>query len=505
MSSISILPTIIKDPFADFLEQKNFKTQLMLFDITNKNQKAITEELLNIIPFKSDPDEILNLIFKACSVEAIPILVKSMKELFPSLQLSPYNQLQKKIVKLSNDDFSIFDFFKKYTLDENYLIKEKLQRYENKIYFKKITSLSETKIGPDQFTLNFLWVNLNPQNRFKNEAQNIFNDGLNLDQNDSCIWDPFKLSIIKQSKKDFDEYDLYSWSKIKKTFIYKLSKWADHNPKCTLNLWYDSSLVTVKAKKKTEKVLRKISESRDVTINLKDIRKLPNLTGELENSLHPGTQLYFRVDLLKVLIAHYMMTSSHVKEKYFVFSDIDVEPMSSAYLFDRQTLHFLSHNGYVFDTGNMKLKMSFENSFFIFNKENQKLIEMHHKYLIEKVALKITKFRTKEYDKYTRKKNYLRVHTIYNQYFPFQLETQYLLKIEKYVIRPRKPVICPISKFYMATHFRKSDFKKEKFRFIGESNIPYTKYGRAYDKKNKIKAERQIPELIDWKSEPLED
>ena len=45
-----------------------------------------------------------------------------------------------------------------------------------------ISSISTPVLASD-YSLNFLWVNLNPQDRIQDIAQNIFKDGLNLSEN----------------------------------------------------------------------------------------------------------------------------------------------------------------------------------------------------------------------------------------------------------------------------------------------------------------------------------
>ena len=53
--------------------------------------------------------------------------------------------------------------------------------------------------------------------------------------------------------------------------------------------------------------------------------------------------------------------------------------------------------------------------------------------------------------------------------------------------------------FNFGGNFSNSDFQAEEFRFIGDSNIPYTRNGRN----SKNYSEGQIEELVKRKAEPL--
>ena len=119
-----------------------------------------------------------------------------------------------------------------------------------------------------------------------------------------------------------------------------------------------------------------ISQSRKVNLQLRDIRRLSNIKGEIENSLHPGTHVYYRVDLLKALIADHMISSPEERAKYCVVSDVDVKSMPPQQLFDERTIGYLSSKGYVFNRVGMT--GPFENSFFIFNREKDDLQKTHY-------------------------------------------------------------------------------------------------------------------------------
>ncbi len=356
-----------------------------------------------------------------------------------------------------------------------------------------IYRLSRTPILSSDYSLNFLWVNLNPQDRIKDMAQNIFGDGLDCSENAECIKDPKALRAFEGNEESLEKEDLENWKKIKKSFAYRISRWADVNPGAQINLWYDSSLVTQKAQQKTFEMMKSISESRGVNLKLKDIRQLSNIGGEISSSLHPGTQVYYRVDLLKALIADHMI-SSEESPKYCVVSDIDVQPMPPQQLLDQRTVDYLSSNGYVFNR--VDLMSNFENSFFIFNKENENLKKVHYETIIKRTATHITLLRKYPIGAVLRPDFILDAQYVFKQYPNFQRRMK---ELDDELGDPRKVVKCPKSQFNFGSNFSKSDFQAEEFRFIGDSHIPYTRNGRNY----KNYGEGQIEELIKWKAEPL--
>ena len=469
-----------------------FKRKIRFYDSYDKTPQQ-TAELFKNIPKCLDLGELVEFIFKECSPYKIPSFLEGVLIAHPSLTLSPFDQIRKAVIE--DEDHS---------LNNNWLL-EKLKTHD---CMDKITQCydfayemnhpyiypkSQTIIMPSDYNLNFLWVNLNPQDRIQDIAQNIFKEGLDLSENATCIKDKRSLSAFEEKENSLKNEELENWNQIKKSFTYRISKWADVNPGSDINLWYDSALVTQKAQQKTFEMMKSISQSREVNLQLKDIRQLPNIEGEISNCLHPGTQLYYRVDLLKALITDYMMSSSEQSAKYCIVSDIDVEPMPPQQIFDQRTLDYLSHNGYVFNRLGFG---DFENSFFIFNKEKKDLQRIHNEFLIQQAATMITELRAYPINTCFRPEYTLGAQSIYNLYYSFREQVG-----ERRKFASRKVVKCPASQFKFGGSFSKSDYRAETFRFIGDSPIPYTRKGRNFAQWGH--EEKQIEELIHWKAEPL--
>ncbi|MCX6990780.1 MAG: hypothetical protein NTX49_06950 [Chlamydiae bacterium] len=353
---------------------------------------------------------------------------------------------------------------------------------------------SPTPPALSNYTINFLWVNLNPQDRIADVAQNIFKNGLDLSENAECIKDPRALRELEATEATLEGEALTNWTQIKKSFAYRISKWADAVPGAQINLWYDSALVTEKARHGTFEMMRAMATSRGVDLQLRDVRQLPSLTGELENSLHPGTPVYYRVDLLKVLITDYMMSSPRESSKYCVVSDIDIEPMSTEHMFDKRTLDFLSSDGYVFNGGN-------ENSFLIFNREKEGLQETHSEIMIKPIIETLTDLRTHEIREPPFSEAIPGSQFVYKYYF--YLRNAIGVSRNAFGRGAGKVVKCPMSQFYGGGSFSTSDHQKETFRFKGTSNVPYTNWGRNNQPHTFSPEESPIDALKSWRAEPL--
>jgi len=419
------------------------------------------------------------------------ILVK-----YPSFNLSSFDQLRRRIVEdadlMMNND-SVNAFLLENGLDGDPTHLQKCHNLAYRINHPYIFPLPKVEVLSSEYTLNFLWVNLNPQNRMLNSSQNIFGHGLEPAENAKEIQDPTLLRELEQNSEHLSHEALQNWFNIKESFTYRLSKWADLHKDATIYLWYDSALVTQTARQKTDEMLKSISLSRGVQLSLRDVRSLTNMDEELRLSLHPGTALYYRVDLLKALIGDHMISSSEESAKYCVFTDIDVEAMPVSQLFDERTLEYLNTKGYVFNR--LCVAGHFENSFFIFDKEFDEFRQKHRESIIEATSKHITNLR------YFPTIHPLSTELIMDSQFVFGLYRRMRKEINDLddEFSPRKVVKCPKSQFATTGAFRDSSFQSETFRFVGDSKIPSTKWGRNHQEWREV----PIPWLKHWKEEPL--
>lgn len=483
------------------LSLQEFKKKLKNFDICKKSPEQIAVDLFKLAPENLNLNEIVNFIFDERDHNGIPTFLDALLLAYPMFSLSPIDKIRKIILedlqyRLTND--SLITMLREYGLDTD---EDAIAACYDQAYYMNHRSLcrvSKTPVLAHDYNLNFLWINLNPQDRIQNLAENIFKDGSELSENAECIKDPAALRFLEETEESLKGEDLENWTKIKNSFTYRLSRWADVNPGAQINLWYDSALVTQKAQQNTFEMMESISKSRGVNLKLRDIRQLPNIQGEIENCLHPAVPVYFRIDLLKVLIADYMIGSTEENGKYCVVTDIDVQRMNSQQLFDHRTLGYLSSNGYVL---NRVGTSGFENSFFIFNKEKENLQKIHYKYIIQRTESYITSIRRDPINISYSASLTLGSQFIFSQYLRFlESMNEDFSHLSSDKNSPRKIVQCPSSQFGSG-QFSEGDHQKETFRFIGSCNIPYTRFGRNFDISNYN--ERKIEALIDWKAEPL--
>lgn len=138
-------------------------------------------------------------------------------------------------------------------------------------------------------------------------------------------------------------------------------RWAKGNPSAQINIWYYSPMLSDDSSQLNNSIefLQKQSP-KDLKIAFKDICSIrdKNCTAIQEKYLIPQTELFFSIDVLKLMITLHRIYAK--SDKYTVFSDIDVVPLSEEMLFDNRTLAQLDLSGFV-----VAASAPFENSFQI--------------------------------------------------------------------------------------------------------------------------------------------
>ena len=194
-----------------------------------------------------------------------------------------------------------------------------------------------TSLIPHKYTINLMWVN----RKLKKDQKYI--------------------------------YPVHGKLELHKKFLNHIYKWAEVNKKSTVYLWFDSLLTPHKAVKKTKKIISEYIEDRGgknmAPIILRDVRSLPEVKKHPE-VFSDKTPIFYRVDLLRV-IAQVHDVSKEVTQN-FVYSDLDIEPISKKEIFDVETLHKLEKFGIVMTYH--PIWLGFENSFSIVGR-NKKLLE----------------------------------------------------------------------------------------------------------------------------------
>jgi len=139
-------------------------------------------------------------------------------------------------------------------------------------------------------------------------------------------------------------------------------EWMKKNPHATFYFWYDSASISIEQLRNTESLFARIrAESHSCNnIVLKDIREIP-LVHEKPEIFSGKTPVFFRADLLRLMITAEFLDGNLNKDSYFIYSDLDVPPIEEDRLLDSETLRVLDQFGIVL----AKMGPTFENVFHI--------------------------------------------------------------------------------------------------------------------------------------------
>jgi hypothetical protein len=157
----------------------------------------------------------------------------------------------------------------------------------------------------------------------------------------------------------------------KENFLDNALRWGAVNNKGKVNLWYDGALISPEAVQNTKKMIaaQSLKHWRMAPIELKDVRELSDVQQHAE-VFSAKMPVYFRVDLLRVCAA--IHTVSIPQPTYFVYADIDMQPLSRQELFDAATLQKLRQYGIVMAHSAFS---RFENGFQIISNQNSHLLQ----------------------------------------------------------------------------------------------------------------------------------
>lgn len=416
-------------------------------------------KLIGFMPQDLSEDDFVELIFDHPWAEQVSLILEMFLSKNPNYSFSPFNQIRRSILEdgkhlYSNDWLS--EKLREVNADQR--MADSCYELAFKANHPNIYPLATKEVRSSDYSLNFLWVNLNPQDRSQNLDETLFGNN-------------------------------------EKEYLTVLEKWAELNQGCKIHLWYDSALITRKVQQRMFDILSAISAEKQVDMRLKDVRKLPNIPNEILLSLHPGTPLFYRIDILKALISDYLISSLE-EEMYSVICDFDIKPMTKNHLFDRRTIKFLNSHSYVFNSSG---SLGYENSFFIFKRGDEKLRANHQKKIIKNIEALISSKRKESINEQIKSEFVLGSQAVYRRYDGFleSMDEQFGENL------PRKVVECPLSKFESTVNFPKSSPLMEIFQFKGRSNIPITRFGRCWN--GRFDRARVVPGLENWVCEPLEE
>ena len=199
----------------------------------------------------------------------------------------------------------------------------------------------EDPVLPDQYSINLMWIN---------ESPTFYNQELLLED------------------KAF-----------RQTLAFSVLNWVKKNPGSVITIWYDGKMASKKVIENSKKELSHLFENKQLPpeVQFNDVRLIPIVSNN-EQVFAQKMNIFFRVDLLKTIIADYVLQND--KQQYFVYCDLDMPPISNPELFDKKTLEDLNTHGYVL--AKTSRVSGFENGFMIANKNNKTFISNHKESII---------------------------------------------------------------------------------------------------------------------------
>ena len=176
---------------------------------------------------------------------------------------------------------------------------------------------------------------------------------------------------------------------LRKNFLNHIFEWAKASQGGVVNLWFDSAMIPAEAIRSTQILIDDYVRDNQgmAPIALRDVRTIPKV---VEHSEIFGVKVpvYFRVDLLRAIIAVHILTSGETN--CFVYGDLDMKPLSQEQLFDDETRQNLKKYGIVMACGfclGVMVGSSFssriENGFMMISNDNANLLEAFKWVVIE--------------------------------------------------------------------------------------------------------------------------
>lgn len=207
---------------------------------------------------------------------------------------------------------------------------------------------ADVPITPDQYSINLMWIN---KDKMRSGQEFLLGNGF----------------TSEERRLDFQQ-----------RFVRPISKWALANPESTINIWIDSEMATSVAIERSSAALKEALEGQSSgKVQFRDVRTIETVKshGEVFTERMP---VYFRVDLLRAIAADHVLKNQ--ENQFFVYGDIDMQPLSADELFDKKTLTFLDDFGFVMAKGG---HLGFENGFQILNGNNLQFMDSHQKVIID--------------------------------------------------------------------------------------------------------------------------
>ena len=320
-----------------------------------------------------DSTSVKNLIIHAAGAKKYT-LIEELIELFPEILESIADEVIERLIISGKPPLNLLELlvkqgrkpdyydlwlqiFKRTQLDEEFYRKFSiLSSKGQKILYEAAFACNnpflhepaDVPITPDQYSINLMWIN---KDKMRSEQEFLLGNGF----------------TSEERRLDFQQ-----------RFVRPISKWALANPESTINIWIDSEMATSVAIERSSAALKAALEGQSSgKVQFRDVRTIETVKshGEVFTERMP---VYFRVDLLRAIAADHVLKNQ--ENQFFVYGDIDMQPLSADELFDKKTLTFLDDFGFVMAKGG---HLGFENGFQILNGNNLQFMDSHQKVIID--------------------------------------------------------------------------------------------------------------------------
>lgn len=252
-------------------------------------------------------------------------------------QLDPLRTIWCQIVRKTRPDETFSKTFASLSADEQQILCEEAFYWENPFVYE----VPAHPVKPCEYSINLMWLNKNKLSEY----------------HDFVMDDRF-----------FHE-----------TFAVPVARWAKASPGTRINIWIDGASTTKPgaAERSREAILKHLSGCEHGDIQFRDFRKL-EVVQKNPQIFSKDTHIYFQVDLGRAIAADHILRNKECQ--FFVYGDLDMEPLTCRQLFDKRTVNYLDDLGFVMAKGGM---MGYENGFQILNGAHEKMMDSHRTVIID--------------------------------------------------------------------------------------------------------------------------
>jgi len=259
-------------------------------------------------------------------------------------ELDAYHTLWSQVVRGEEPDEKFWEQFSLLDADQKQPLYDAAFTYNN----PHLHEPSNTPILPHQYSINLMWIN---KHKLDSGKKFLLGQGCTFEQQEQLFHEGF---------------------------VKPVAAWARKNPGSFINIWVDGNTAPPQVMAQSEAYLdNHLHDSAHGKIQFMDVRTIDIVRDNAKIFCDP-MPLYFRVDLLRAIAADYILRER--QSQFFVYGDLDMQPLSAEEIFDRKTVRLLDEYGFVMAKHDDA--RCFENGFQILNGEHTQFMESHREVII---------------------------------------------------------------------------------------------------------------------------